>query len=194
MARHDASGLLLGVEFCDKSSVCVLTVALFIVDPGDPSHFKTTQIQTRFITQFHAQHKKMKSIFKSHWNILLEDPLLKPSLSTVPKIKYRKPKNIKSRIAPSKLKTAKTKTTPSLTFLSIKDMYQCKKLQCLTCSFVTHHQKSFTTKGKTYSLNDFYNCCSEFVVYCVTCPCGLLYVGCTIRTLHKRFREHKRSI
>ena len=59
---------------------------------------------------------------------------------------------------------------------------------------MTHHQKSITAKGKTYSLNIFYNYSSKFVAYCVTCPCVLLYVGHTIRILHKRFGEHKRSI
>lgn len=39
-----------------------------------------------------------------------------------------------------------------------------------------------------------YNCSSEFVIYCLSCPCSLLYIGRTIYTLRKRFGEHKRSI
>ena len=32
------------------------------------------------------------------------------------------------------------------------------------------------------------------MVYGIICPCGLLYVGCTIRPLRVRFGEHKCSI
>lgn len=48
--------------------------------------------------------------------------------------------------------------------------------------------------GKTYHLGEFYSCSPEFVIYCLTCPCGLLYVGRTVQTLRKRFGEHRRSI
>lgn len=73
-------------------------------------------------------------------------------------------------------------------------MYQCRKLNCLTCKFVQHKQKHFTTKDKTFQLGQFFNCSTEFVVYCLSCPCNLLYVGRTTRTLRKRFGEHRRSI
>lgn len=43
-------------------------------------------------------------------------------------------------------------------------------------------------------LKDFYNCYSDFVIYGLTCPCSLLYVGRTIRALPTRFGEHRRSI
>ncbi|CAH2274651.1 Hypothetical predicted protein, partial [Pelobates cultripes] len=33
-----------------------------------------------------------------------------------------------------------------------------------------------------------------FVVYALKCPCGLLYVGETIRPVKERIGEHKRSI
>lgn len=162
--------------------------------PLTNSHHPVPSQTTRFVTQFHTQHKKMEHILRKHWGILLEDPYLQPSLSNKPTITYRKAKNIKSQIAPSKLKPNRTQLKPTLTFLNIKGMYQCRKLGCLTCKFVKHRQKQFTTKGKTYHLGEFYNCSTEFVIYFLTFPCGLLYIGRTIRTLQKRFGEHRRSI
>lgn len=73
-------------------------------------------------------------------------------------------------------------------------MYQCHKKLCLTCKHVNHSQKECKIKGKTYQLSSFFNCSTEFVVYCLICPCGLHYVGRTIRTLRKRFGEHRRLI
>lgn len=82
----------------------------------------------------------------------------------------------------------------SLTFFNLKGMYCCKKPLCLTCNHVTHRQKEFICKGKSYTIPDFFTCSSEYVVYCLTCPCGLLYVGRTIRTLRKRFGEHRNFV
>lgn len=57
--------------------------------------------------------------------------------------------------------------------------------------FVQHGQKSFSTKGKTYPIKEFPNCSSDHVVYCLTCPCGFLYVGRTIHPLRQRFGKHR---
>lgn len=116
----------------------------------------------------------MEHILKKHWGILLEDPHLKNSLDEKPKIPYRRAQNLKGKIAPSKLKTRRPQPTVTPIFLDIKDMYQWRKLNCLTCKFVQHKQKYFTTKGKTYQLGQFFNCSTEFVVYCLSCPCNLL--------------------
>lgn len=72
--------------------------------------------------------------------------------------------------------------------------YQCHKALCKTCKFVQHGKKSFSTKGKTYQLKDFFNSSSDFVIYGLTCPCGLIYVGSTIRALRTRFGDHRRLI
>ncbi|XP_018427485.1 PREDICTED: inactive hydroxysteroid dehydrogenase-like protein 1 [Nanorana parkeri] len=45
-----------------------------------------------------------------------------------------------------------------------------------------------------FSIKQFINCASEYVVYGILCPCGKLYVGRTSRTLRVRFGEHKRNI
>lgn len=73
-------------------------------------------------------------------------------------------------------------------------MYQCKKALCKTCSFVQHGKKSFSSKGKTYLIDHFYNCSSDFVVYGLTYPCGLIYVGRTICPLRQQFGQHRRLI
>lgn len=57
-----------------------------------------------------------------------------------------------------------------------------------------HGQRSFQHKDKTYQLEGFYNCSTEYVVYCLTCPCKSLYVGRTIRPLRQCFGKHRRFI
>lgn len=55
-------------------------------------------------------------------------------------------------------------------------------------------QNKFQSKGKFYTISEFHTCSSEVVVYCMSCPWGLLYVGRTIRTLHKRFGKNRRLV
>lgn len=69
-------------------------------------------------------------------------------------------------------------------------MYRCNKPLCKTCNFVKHGQKNFTHKDMIYHLDNFYNCSSDYVVYCLICPCKLLYVGRTIRPLRQQFGKH----
>lgn len=136
----------------------------------------------------------MENILAKHWCILLGDPFLGSSLTQLPKVSYRRAKNIKSRIAPSKIRKVPLTPASHIPLIPLVGMYQCRKKLYLTCKFVDHGQKNFTVKDKTYTIKDFYNCSSEYVVYCLTCPCGLFYVGRTIRPLRQRFGEHRRFI
>lgn len=136
----------------------------------------------------------MERVLAKHWPILLKDPHLKDVLPPKPKVIYRKGKSVKSLIAPSKLKKAPKPFIQGLCLIPLEGMFQCRKTLCLTCKHVNHGQKDFSTKGKKYMITNFYNCSSEFVIYGLTCPCGLLYVGRTIRALRKRFGEHRRFV
>lgn len=116
------------------------------------------------------------------------------SLPTVPKFAYRRAPNIKAKIAPSKIPVSKKSfISKQLTLIPLVGMYRCNKALCLTCSHVTHSRKTFSTNGNHYTLKSF-NCSMTYVIYCITCPCGLLYVGRTIRTLRARFGEHRRAV
>lgn len=135
----------------------------------------------------------MENILQKHWNILQQDPLLKTILPNIPRITYRKAPSLKNKIAPSKFPSDHIITNPTQ-LIPLVGMFQCKKIRCKTCSFVQHGKKSFVSKGKTYLLDQFYNCSSEFVVYGLKCPCGLIYVGRTICPLRQRFGQHRRLI
>lgn len=73
----------------------------------------------------------------------------------------------------------KTFTPHSLViFCNLTGMFQCKMKKCKICPFVSHRQKAFLDgSGKTYTLKFFFNCSTKFVIYCLSCPCGFLYVG-----------------
>ena len=110
-----------------------------------------TKPPTRFITQFHDKYKNMEKILAAHWPILVEDPHLITTIETKPKVAYRKCRNIKSKIAPSKSKNKLVQPISSqLVLIPLRGMYQCKKPLCLTCQFIHHGQKMFSVKGKLF--------------------------------------------
>ncbi|OCT73586.1 hypothetical protein XELAEV_18036565mg [Xenopus laevis] len=44
------------------------------------------------------------------------------------------------------------------------------------------------------NLNDYATCESKGVIYMLKCPCGLVYVGQTMRNVKTRIKEHKGDI
>lgn len=143
--------------------------------PAQAKKQVATNQSVRFITRFHRDHKRMETILRRHCPILLENPHLKTLLPTFPIVTYRRALNVKNKVAPSKLKPLLTPPSPRLCLLPLHGMFQCRKALCKTCEFVVHGQKQFSTKGKTYDISEVYNCSSDFVVYCLYCPCQLLY-------------------
>lgn len=47
--------------------------------------------------------------------------------------------------------------------------------------------------NKQFKINSFINCTTTRVIYMLTCPCGLIYVGKTKRQLRIRVGEHVQS-
>lgn len=71
--------------------------------------------------------------------------------------------------------------------------HACRR--CKACQQVTTHLRGLTSftltaNGKEFSIKECITCASTHVVYALECPCGLMYIGCTKRTLGKRVSEH----
>ncbi|OCT82311.1 hypothetical protein XELAEV_18024832mg [Xenopus laevis] len=65
-------------------------------------------------------------------------------------------------------------------------------LNCVCCSSIIKGDKVlYPTKGNNMQLNSYATCVSEYVVYMLKCPCGIVYVGQTIRKVKGRIKEHK---
>lgn len=71
--------------------------------------------------------------------------------------------------------------------------YRCGS--CAQCSY-THKCKYFNHPhtGKTLSIHGVITCSTTHVIYLICCPCGLAYVGETIRALRTRISQHRRTI
>lgn len=67
--------------------------------------------QVRFSTQYTNKAFEIQNIFKRNWNILQHDPVLGNILPDQPNIVFRKPHDLRSLVAPSRVKISTNKPT-----------------------------------------------------------------------------------
>ncbi|OCT84599.1 hypothetical protein XELAEV_18022752mg [Xenopus laevis] len=66
---------------------------------------------------------------------------------------------------------------------------------CVCCSSIIKGDKvQHPTKGNNIQLHSYATCETGHVVYMLKCPCGIVYVGQTIRKVKERIKEHKGDI
>lgn len=152
------------------------------------------QYNTLFITTYNDQHWAIKKAVQKHWPILGQDKALGKVLPNKPRVVFRRANNVKSLIAPCRLKDKQNLKMQSIPqFFYIIGCYKCKSTKCKACRFISHGQKSFNSKdGHSFYIKQF--CGTQFVVYGLRCPCGYLYVGRTVQAMRTRFGEHRRFI
>ncbi|CAI9578678.1 unnamed protein product, partial [Staurois parvus] len=86
-------------------------------------------------------------------------------------------------------------TAPLPTFDYRTGIYRCNKRGCLNCQSITHGRSQvLDSQGNSYHIRQFITCATDLIIYILTCPCKLLYVGRTTRPLRKRIGEHRRLI
>lgn len=153
----------------------------------------------RFSTQFNTKAFDIQRAIQKNWNILKQDPILNSILPPKPEVVFRKAKDLRGLIAPSRVRKPLNQTkTPTDRWTSLFDQkgnYKCGIRNCGACPFMAHRKKEVTgTDGRNHKIGQFINCGTPYVIYGLICPCGLLYVGRTTRPLRTRFSEHKCSI
>ncbi len=67
---------------------------------------------------------------------------------------------------------------------------------CTACRDSCKRTNTFSSHvtGKKYDIRQLSTCSSSNVVYLISCPCGLQYVGKTTRQIRTRIIEHKSAI
>ncbi|OCU00267.1 hypothetical protein XELAEV_18006038mg [Xenopus laevis] len=72
-------------------------------------------------------------------------------------------------------------------------MYPC--LNCKQCKYVMK-VKTFKhpDTGEIIQIYGYHTCLTQFVVYAIVCPCGMIYVGETVQKVKSRISQHKSTI
>lgn len=143
-----------------------------------------------FITGYSHQHFSIKKLLSKHWHIVKNDGILGPVLPDRPQVVFRGVPSIKSFVGPS---VCDPPTTKPMFFQNLVGYYRCKS--CAVCSInavkdrkVSHFHSTSTSHD--FPIKYFITCSTVNVVYLLTCPCGLQYVGRTVRPLQVWLNEH----
>lgn len=119
--------------------------------------------------------------------------MLGPSLPERPQVIYRGVPPLRLQVAPNVLDAPNR--VPF--FQNSKGFFPCRK--CKVCRIngdknrkICQFKSNSTTKVN--DIDTFITCTSKNVVYLLTCPCGLQYVGRTMRAMNVRIKEHIKNI
>ena len=136
----------------------------------------------------------MGNIIRKHLFILQSNPKLKelfPRGSVIPA--FRRSKNLKELLAPSRFKIAEEGQTSHHN----NGCFKCDRNRCDLCQNFFVESKSFPSfrTGKNYNIHSRLSCDSKNVIYLASCKkCRLQYVGSTTTDFRIRFRNHKSAM
>lgn len=132
----------------------------------------------------------MNSIIGKHWSILSDTLKNIPEFNNVPRMVYRRTGNVKDLLF-----SADMGPETNLRQITFGSQWEgC--YPCLHCNNSRHMVKGETfvhpTTGIRFYYYFFLSCCSDFVIYILSCPCGLLYIGET--SMECRIRINKPNL
>ena len=146
-----------------------------------------------FVLRYNPNLPDINAILKKHWHIFESSPKLQESFPKDSIIaSFRRSKNLKEILAPSKYKTDVDKFHRP----NIKGCFVCDR-KCDLCNNYFVKGKTFQSfkTGRTYFMKFDFQCTSSNVVYLISCKkCHLQYVGSTRTEFKVRFRNHKSAM
>lgn len=152
--------------------------------------------QTRrlpFLMQFHSYSKQVFRDIKKHW------PLLKRSYPQIevfqqtPFKAFRRNKTMRDALVRSEYRPREN--ISKMTFLGKKRKGCFPCLSCIQCKLLLKgDQYVHPENGDKVAIKGFFTCQSSYVIYILTCPCKLLYVGETTQKIKDRIAQHRSTI
>lgn len=136
----------------------------------------------KLISNFQSQYKEIEDIFKRHWHMLCMDKVLKETLPENPSFIYRKTPNFGDRIVK---KVLNPPNRPCM-FWDHAGFFSCRR--CKACLQINHPIRGLikfisTGNNRTFKISEFITCGTTHVIYVLQCPCNLMYMGRTKKTL-----------
>ncbi|XP_078504074.1 uncharacterized protein LOC144762705 [Lissotriton helveticus] len=113
-----------------------------------------------------------------------------------PLFSFKKGRSLKDALVHTRPKQQTTVTPRSATEVwglpKVVGHYPCSN--CSVCHLTVHSKTLALEPGKTWTQRDHTNCNTENVIYLITCPCKLRYVGMTSRKVKLRICEHRSNV
>ncbi|XP_041423534.1 uncharacterized protein LOC121395067 [Xenopus laevis] len=146
-----------------------------------------------FSTKFNACTKNLGQLVRKQWNIVQADKDLARVLPEPPKICYRRGTNLRDLLVKTDPVQCYTKVTRTWLSGTKLGCFRCPN--CTSCRYMTPGNSFLHPQsGKRFLIRHHITCNTSHVIYLITCPCGLPYVGKTDLTLRLRMDAHRSAI
>lgn len=151
----------------------------------EPSTLKPPLDRLTLVTTFNTFSNGLKKIIKTNWKMLNMGQERIP----VPLFSFKRSSSLRDRLVHTRPRSKEKRGVGTLWNLpAVKGHYPCGS--CSVCE-QTKHSTSLDILPRPWSQEAFTNCNSDRVIYLITCPCSLHYVGMTTRKVKLRIQEHK---
>ncbi|XP_041430822.1 uncharacterized protein LOC121397687 [Xenopus laevis] len=143
-----------------------------------------------FVSKYVKHSKEIEKVIKKYWPILQGDNKFGKLFMEPILFSYKKGKSIRDVLCPAVHQKERKHR-----FLGAPKMGTFACLNCVCCaSIIKGDSIDHPTQGTKIRLHDYATCDSKGVIYMLKCPCGLVYVGQTTRSIKTRIKEHKGDI
>lgn len=143
------------------------------------------------ILTFDPRLKNPTSIIKKHYNKAVKNPIFKTNFPNLPRISYRRSRNLGELLIRSKLYPLNS--TP-YELRNNQGFVKCtyNTHGCKLCS-VNENSKTHTSmnNGEVNKIKSSIKCSDTYLIYTIQCKkCKLEYIGKTTQTISNRFYQH----
>ncbi|XP_041938453.1 uncharacterized protein LOC121699946 [Alosa sapidissima] len=144
-------------------------------------------------TIYTPRTNQIEKIIKKHWDILNTDQACATLFRDPPLFAHSRARNIRDIVVHAD--TFDRSKTPWERLDNAKGFFPCRNCtSCTTTGMKKINKFKCSKSGKEYTINKFITCSPVNVIYLLTCPCGLQYIGKTNRQLRIRINEHRSAI
>lgn len=131
---------------------------------------------------------QVKEVITKHWHVLSADDVGRKLFADAPLFVHSRGPNIRDRLVHADSHNSNGgRLDGPVGFFPCRHCHSCQN-HTKTNTFVSHSTQ------KEHKIKHFITCRSSNVIYLLSCPCGLQYVGKTSRQLRIRINEHRSAI
>lgn len=133
-----------------------------------------------FVSIFGPQSGRISNVLRKHWSLIQQGCPNVEAFKFSPLMSYKRDRNPRDALVISDIGHQRTEDT-QCTLMAVK-MGDFPCLHCACCNNLTKGDRFMhPCTGKRFRIKLSFTCSSSYVVYVISCPCGMYYVGETIQ-------------
>ena len=160
-----------------------------LIGTSNATHKNSGEEKIFLTTGYNQKYSGLRNQVESTWDLLGRSCSTRFIRDKALVVGYRRPKNLRDLLVRAQLPQIDSQ---NMTLEEHPRRSICDNPSCCYCSRLNRSGKiKSSATGKMHNAMDNVNCCSNNLVYCITCKkCGKQYVGQTKNTQRQRFVSH----